>query len=223
MKINKNPETQKQWHRYFLNDIATRVKDKIGYGCFVECGVKQGTSSVIMAQTLNCPGILFDTWSGFPGFSKEDTPTSGAVKRIKKRCNRPSTKKDCIKNLKENGVFKLCKMVQGDILETVPSFNKNDLFICLMHIDTDIYEPAKVSLDNFWESVIDGGAIYVHDYKDKKWAGIQKAVDEFVEKKLRRGERISLYEYPTERLKSCLIVKDNNLNILKGICIHEDI
>jgi hypothetical protein len=213
--IKDNPETPKQWHRYYLNDAAKKVKENTRGGYFVECGVKQGTSSVIMSKALGRPGILFDTWSGFPGFSKEDIPTSGSKKRVKKRCNRPSTKKDCIKNLKDHGVFSSCQMIQGDILKTVPNFNKNELSICMMHIDTDIYEPAKISLESFWNCMIDGGVIYLHDYKDKKWPGIQKAVDEFVKKILDIGEEASLYEYPSDRLKSCLIVKSDNLEILR--------
>tara|TARA_Y100000310_G_scaffold329515_1_gene399531 strand:+ start:2045 stop:2701 length:657 start_codon:yes stop_codon:yes gene_type:complete len=213
--IKDNPETSKQWHRYYLNDAAKRIKENTNDGCFIECGVKQGTSSVIMAKTLSRPGILFDTWSGFPGFSKEDTPTKSTAKRVKKRCNRSSTKKDCIKNLKEHGIFELCKMVQGDILKTVPDFDKNGLSICMMHIDTDIYEPAKVSLNNFWDNIIDGGVVFVHDYRDKKWPGIQRAVDDFVNKILKSGGSIKLHEYPADRLKSCLLVKSDNLDISK--------
>lgn len=208
-------KTTKQWHRHYLREISIAVKNNNIRGSFIECGVKQGTSSVIMAKALERNGILFDTWAGFPGFSSQDITNKSSLKRTKKRCNRPSTKEDCVKNLRENGVFDLCKMVQGDILKTVPVFNKKNISICMMHVDTDIYEPAKVSLDYFWDIVSDGGVVFVHDYKDKKWVGIQKAVDEFVKKVLGRGEKISLHEYPAERLKSCLIVKDDNLNILK--------
>tara|TARA_Y100000034_G_scaffold133596_1_gene199547 strand:+ start:744 stop:1418 length:675 start_codon:yes stop_codon:yes gene_type:complete len=212
--IKDNPETPKQWHRYYLNDAAKKVKENTRGGYFVECGVKQGTSSVIMSKALGRPGILFDTWSGFPGFSKEDIPTSGSKKRVKKRCNRPSTKKDCIKNLKDHGVFSSCQMIQGDILKTVPDFNKDGLSICMIHIDTDIYEPAKISLESFWDYIIDGGAVYLHDYKDKKWVGIQKAVDDFVKDKIKNNEKLFFYEYPSSRLNSCLIIKGKNIDTL---------
>ena len=209
------PKTPKQWHRYYLKDIADRVSEKLSGGSFIECGVKQGTSSVIMAKSLKSSGILFDTWRGFPGFSKHDTPTPSLRKRVKKRCNRPSTKEDCIKSLKKNGVFNLCTMIQGDILKTVPAFDKKNLSVSMIHIDTDIHEPARVSLNNFWDNIIDGGVVFVHDYKDKKWPGIQSAVDDFVNRILKSGGSIKLHEYPADRLKSCLLVKSDNLDILQ--------
>jgi len=51
----------------------------------------------------------------------------------------------------------------------------------MMHIDTDLYDPALVAIKEFYSYVVNNGIILFHDYKDKKWPGITKVVDDFVE------------------------------------------
>jgi len=203
--------TPKQWHRFYIEQVSKFIKDTSIDGCFIECGVKQGTSSVIMAKTTGKNGILFDTWSGFPGWTKEDAPTKGNRKRVEKRTNRPSTKDECIENLTKNGVISQCVMVQGDILNTVPSFDKESLKIALMHIDTDIYMPAKISLDNFWQYMAHGGVIVIHDYADAKWPGIKQAIDEF---RINNPDA-ELLVFERDKLHACILVKGNS-DSLKG-------
>jgi len=51
----------------------------------------------------------------------------------------------------------------------------------MMHIDTDLYDPALVSVNSFYSCVARNGIILFHDYRDKKWPGITKVVNEFIE------------------------------------------
>jgi len=213
--------TPKQWHRYIIDHASKIVAQTVLYGCFVECGVKQGTSSAIMAKNLDRNGYLFDTWHGPPSFSKVDAPTEGKAKRIKKRMNTKSVKKDCIKNLKGNKIRDKCTLIEGDICKTVPDFVETiEDNICMMHIDTDVSEPIKTTLECFWPYIAQGGVVLIHDYGDKRWRGVKIVVDEFVAQ-CQILENCNFYVFNPENLFAVAIVKGSNeplFSFLKGAC-----
>jgi hypothetical protein len=171
--------TPKQKHRWLVGATAEYLKYLDG--CFVECGVKQGTSSRIMAEILQREGYLFDTWTGFPHYSEYDLPSPKRKSRLDRRVSsKKSVYKDCKRHLKKFGVFGLCTMIKGDICKTVPDFIKDKtLTVDMMHIDTDLHDPAQVSIDNFAPFISNTGVILVHDYGDSKWPGIKKVVESF--------------------------------------------
>ena len=106
-------------------------------------------------------------------------------------------------------------MVKGDILKTVPFFvsHLTDFSIAMMHIDTDLYEPAKISLESFWPHVKEGGVVYFHDYGDKKWRGIKKVVDH----KVMFGEDLYSHVFDKNKLFSACIVKGSPNGVGKNI------
>jgi len=203
--------TEKQWHRSLIGHISNIIADNTTPQdiSFIECGVKQGSSSVIMAKNLRCPGYLFDTWTGIPNFSKIDAPTEGKARRIKKRMHTKSTKKDCINNLKDNNVDHLCTLVEGDACVTIP-YVKLENPISMMHLDTDVSAPIKFALNYFWQDVINAGVIVIHDYADKRWRGVKAVVDEFVEA---HEDINNLYVCDPEKLRAAVIVKGSNTDI----------
>mgnify|MGYP004008114449 FL=1 len=86
--------TPKQKHRWLVGATAEYLKYLDG--CFVECGVKQGTSSRIMAEILQREGYLFDTWTGFPHCSEYDLPSPKRKSRLDRRVSsKKSVYKDC--------------------------------------------------------------------------------------------------------------------------------
>jgi hypothetical protein len=203
--------TKKQWHRYFVEEIAKIISDTTDNNdVFVECGVKQGSSSVRMGKNLNIDGHLFDTWHGFPNFSDLDVHHDKDRRQMENRIkNSSDTFDDCVNALKKHGLFDSCNMVRGDILKTVPSFvsNLTDFSIAMMHIDTDLYDPAKISLESFWGYVKEGGVVYFHDYGDKKWRGIKKVVDDLIE---RDSANLFFHVFDDQKLFSACIVKGTN-------------
>jgi hypothetical protein len=203
--------TKKQWHRYFIEEISNIISKHVDKDndVFVECGVKQGSSSVRMGQRLGINGYLFDTWSGFPNFSDLDVYHDKDRRQMENRIKKSSdTYNDCLTALKKKGVFNLCTLVRGDILETIPDFM--DCWtvrpIAMMHIDTDLYEPAKISLESFWPHVKESGVVYFHDYGDKKWRGIKKVVDDLVS----IDNDLYFHQFDNNKLFSACIVKGKN-------------
>ena len=45
-----------------------------------------------------------------------------------------------------------------------------------MHIDVDLYQPTKDSLEYFWARLVSGGRMVCDDYN---WPGAKRAVDSF--------------------------------------------
>ncbi len=198
----------KENHQHYLRKMAEHILNNSIDGCFIECGVQKGHSVIVLAQTLNREGYLFDTWHGFPTFSGKDAETHDQVKRMKKlrRKQSKNTYKECIYNLKKAGVLKRCQMIKGDICNTVPEFIKNNkLSISIMHIDTDVYEPAKVSLESFWEFISPGGLVFFHDYGEHRWPGVTKIVDEFAEE-----NNLKINVCKVEYSRSAVLEKDTD-------------
>ena len=92
------------------------------------------------------------------------------------------TKEELLKSFEHKGIGNI-ELVQGDIRETVPSYVKEhpELRIALLHIDTDVYEPAKVGLEELYDRVVKGGLIVFDDYATVEGETI--AIEEFFKDK----------------------------------------
>jgi hypothetical protein len=89
------------------------------------------------------------------------------------------------------------ELVQGNILQTVPDYvtAHPELKIALLHIDTDVYEPASVILNNLYDRVVSGGLIVFDDYATVP--GETQAVDEFFADKDVVIEKLPISHIPT--------------------------
>jgi hypothetical protein len=74
-----------------------------------------------------------------------------------------------------------CRLVEGDILETLPKFLEENpgLKISLLHLDVDLYKPTRFALELLYPHVVKGGIICFDEYGRIPWQGETKAVDEF--------------------------------------------
>ncbi|MFA6088637.1 MAG: class I SAM-dependent methyltransferase [Candidatus Woesearchaeota archaeon] len=176
--------TSKQKHRFYLQSFSKEIYDKCvvnkhDSGIFIECGVKYGSSAIIIAKELNLPGYLFDTWNKFDGITSIDG-NDKRIKRIKKR-KLKYIYLLCKKAIKENNLENLCTMIKGDVRKTLPLCLKDmTKSIMFAHLDMDLYSPTKMALELIWPKLHENGLVFVHDYNDKKWKGITKSVDDFV-------------------------------------------
>lgn len=183
----------KKEHRYRLLEAASKIK---GNGCFVECGVKNGSTAWRVVQVLRRPAFLFDTWARFEGFTSKD----GSRNRKRRLYKRDGSKREkiCRAALRKHGVDDLCTMVKGDVRKTLPKFLSNQPEVCFAHLDLDLYEPTKICLNSLWEFMT--GPIFIHDYDSSTWKGITECVNDFV---AARNIRISVYP----KADSCIIHK----------------
>lgn len=157
-------------------------------GDIVECGIFKGNSLfrlLAFRDLLESPYsrkvVGFDIFGSFPQTEYEDDKrylqhfidTAGEnsieLSEIEKICNYKKS---------ESVTF-----VKGDINVTVPEYMKQNPHtkIALLHIDTDVYEPALTILNHFYDSVVKGGIIMFDDYGT--FPGETKAVDDFFKDK----------------------------------------
>ena len=79
----------------------------------------------------------------------------------------------------KRGIGEGIELVKGNILETIPNYleKRPSLKISLLNLDTDVYEPAVITLEKLYPRVCKGGVIIIDNYA--KVPGETKAVDEY--------------------------------------------
>ena len=94
------------------------------------------------------------------------------------------------------------EFVKGNINKTIPKYCKDNehLKIALLHIDTDIYEPAVTILENMYDKVVKDGVIMFDDYGT--FPGETKAVDEFFS-----GKGLVVQKLPILHIPSFVVKK----------------
>ncbi|NQY80248.1 MAG: class I SAM-dependent methyltransferase [Candidatus Caenarcaniphilales bacterium] len=158
-------------------------------GDVIEFGVFKGNSLIRllafreMLESQNSRKVIgFDTFATFPQPPKENAFSDQAfVNFFSEHSGLPYNENE-LKSILDQKNFLNYELVGGDIMNTLPSFlNSNPaLKLSLVHIDVDIYEPAKFILDHICEHLVNGALIIFDDYNIIH--GETSAVDEFLEK-----------------------------------------
>lgn len=153
-------------------------------GEVVECGVFRGGTLIQFAsfrellETESSRKIIgFDVFDCFPE-AKNEADKKFRDGWVKQTNNEFLTQEELYKSLQHKKIENI-ELVKGDILETVQKYvdEHSELKIALLHIDTDIYEPAKEALRVFYNRVVKGGVVAFDDYGTV--GGETLAVDEF--------------------------------------------
>jgi Macrocin-O-methyltransferase (TylF) len=140
-------------------------------GDMAELGVYRGNSAAVLAfyaRKYSRRVWLFDT---FRGFDERDIVGDERSKGIEFS----ETSLDYVRDVvgRTNTRF-----VEGRFPQSIPSDAYAERY-CLVHIDCDLYEPAKAGLEFFYPRLSPGGLLILHDYANPSWTGIKRAVDEF--------------------------------------------
>lgn len=160
-------------------------------GCFVECGVWRGGSSMAAALALTQMRdtkrdlYLFDTFHGMTPASEHDTDIDGhsATARLEQDSQRTSAVwavagiDEVKKNIASTSYpSEQVHYIQGPVELTIPA-NTPAQPIALLRLDTDWYQSTKHELFHLYSRIVRGGILIVDDYGH--WQGSRKAVDEF--------------------------------------------
>ncbi len=141
-------------------------------GALAEVGVYQGDFARVMNAALPDRTLyLFDTFHGFdPGQEDFDRVTHGLTYR-----------RDFSNTTVE---FVLARMPYRDRcvvragLFPASAEGVDDVF-CLVSLDADLYEPIYEGLRFFYPRLATGGYIFVHDYNNSNFPGVNQAVRQF--------------------------------------------
>jgi hypothetical protein len=174
----------------------------------VECGVFKGVSLTRFATFRDLLGnpfgrkiIGFEIFGRFP-----DTEFADDVAPRQRFIDTAGEESISVEQLQQvlahKRVERNVELVAGDITKTVPEYlaRHPELKISLLNLDTDIYEPAKVILEQLWPRIVPGGVLVLDDYAT--FPGETRAVDEFF-----AGRKLEIRKFPYA-MTPCYVVKD---------------
>ena len=156
-------------------------------GHIVECGVYKGASFLRLAtfrEILESPHsrkiIGFDAFGRFPE-AMADQNDRDFIGQFSAEGGDGISRSSFIEVLSHKG-FENFELIEGDICSTVPEYvvDHPELKIALLHIDVDVYQPARVILDQLFDRVVRHGLVVLDDYGVV--AGETLAVDEFLQR-----------------------------------------
>ncbi|MEX2597046.1 MAG: TylF/MycF/NovP-related O-methyltransferase [Salibacteraceae bacterium] len=159
-------------------------------GEIVECGVFKGNSLFrwikfrdLFENAMSRKIIAFDMFGEFPetDYEPDKRKRNEFIKETRGGVGISINEIEQI--LKSQQLYQNIQLVKGNLLETLHMYlQKNDeLKISLLHIDVDIYEATKVSLELLFPHVVKGGVVILDDYG--AFPGANKAIDAYFEGK----------------------------------------
>lgn len=167
-------------------------------GDIIELGVFKGNSLIQFAsfrellENENSRKIIgFDAFGVFPEIDRVESDKEFVSRWNKDFKDEFLTKEEIYASLEYKNI-KNVELISGNILETLEEYllKNPHTKIALLHIDTDVYEPAKFALDLLFDRIVKGGVIILDDYGTVQ--GETLAVDEFFEK---RDYQINKYSF----------------------------
>jgi hypothetical protein len=141
-------------------------------GDIAEIGVYQGHTASLLAaaaRRLHKNVFLFDTFEGFDRRDFVGVDANG-------QRHFSDTSLEAVRSLVGEDRVTYVKGYFPATAAAIP----DDAAFCLVHIDCDLYKPARSALEFFYERLCPGGFMLVHDYYSLCWPGIERAVDEFL-------------------------------------------
>jgi O-methyltransferase len=162
---------------HFLEEIAERI-ERLGIpGDIVECGVYQGGSAAVLGAAMAKHESdrrlrLFDSFQGFPEASDRDGEYSRRMVGVG-----ASDPRIVNSVLRRAGVpMDKVEIVVGLFEDTFPT--AEDRPTALLHVDSDLYEPVRLTFEKFYSQIPPGGFVVINDYGTFK--GSKEATDEFL-------------------------------------------
>lgn len=163
----------------YFKDMVDRVQNVPGD--IVECGVSIGHGALLFTLLSDYIGVPrtyygFDSFEGFPAPIAIDGITP--IKGKGFWANPPDTVFKVLRDgrLSEDVIRERIRLTKGWFDQTLPQYAGR---IALLHLDCDLYESYRFSLETLYDKVQSGGVIMFDEYGDARWPGASKAIDEF--------------------------------------------
>jgi O-methyltransferase len=172
---------QKMGHQTMIDDSGCyllwhliRETANLENGAILEVGTFKGGSGSLISKSARQHGInnkiyLCDTFSGTVKAGEKDNYFKDG------ELSQPSI--DLVRNLLSDFKLNDVEVIKGIFPEESCDKVKDDKFrFC--HIDVDIYQSAKDTLDWVWPKMVQGGIVLFDDYNCHNCAGITSLVNE---------------------------------------------
>lgn len=167
--MNNPIDTALYGRLYILRQIA-KQQSRLS-GNFAECGTYAGMSIFFVSDLCKERFIGIDS---FEGVSEPGVFDSDYFKTLKLAMPMEIAQK-IVNHLDRDGFS--VELYKGWIPEVFK--NIDVLSYSYVHIDTDLYQPTKDSIENFWPLLVNGGVLICDDYGSHKTPGARKAMIDF--------------------------------------------
>lgn len=164
---------------FWIKDFAEwRYEQKLD-GCVAECGVFRGDSAKYINKFFPDRKLyLFDTFEGF-----KEKEIEYEIKLNNRSYNESIfTSKELFANTNIELLMRKMEypsnieIRKGFFPETAENVIASFVFV---NLDMDLYLPMLAGLNFFWDKVVMGGCILLHDFFHPSLPGVRKAVDDF--------------------------------------------
>jgi O-methyltransferase len=150
-------------------------------GRVAECGCAAGLSSYLLCSRLRqhdreFDGSAYEIYDSFEGLSEpqaEDALEPGAEELVAQSRHAGKFAVPLEQVQRALVAFPRIRYGRGWIPSAFPEDEGRYRFV---HVDVDLYQPTRASLEYFWPRLVPGGIIVCDDYN---WGGAKRAVNEF--------------------------------------------
>lgn len=169
---------QRKDRKYVAWSLAKSVKHLIGDS--VECGVLYGATSYLICEAFkdsqSYKHHIFDSFEGLSEPEEFDKPKEQRTFEWKK--HDLSVGEDVVR--KNLSAYNFVNYYKG----WIPTrFNEvKDLKFKFVHVDVDLYQPTKDSLDFFYDRLVPGGVLLCDDYGFESCEGAYRSFNELAER-----------------------------------------
>jgi len=164
---------------YVLLEFARQVRNIDGD--VAECGVRYGKSSLFILSGLGAQSSkemnIFDSFGGLsePG-EKDANPGSKTVWES----GELAVPEEVVRHNLHKFADRI-KLYKGWIPERFAEVS--DRHFAFVHVDVDLYQPTRDSIEFFYERLTPGGVLICDDYGSGYCPGAKQAMDEFFDDK----------------------------------------
>jgi hypothetical protein len=155
---------------------AQRINERQVPGAIAELGVYQGEQAALLNRLF--PGRRLRLFDTFEGFAEKDLKAeqtarfSGAVVG-----DFQDTSVDLVLSRMADPASVIIH--KGFFPDSAEGVEDQFAFVSL---DVDLYDPTAAGLEWFYPRLSKGGCIFVHDYNNRRYMGVRRAVEEFIAK-----------------------------------------
>lgn len=174
------PYTMVDMYRcYELWELAEKAFRQNPNSSMLEVGAWRGGTAAIIAKKLSLLNAktnfyIADTFEGVVKTTKKDFFYTGGEHK--------DTSEKQVKELVEN-IYTECKLINGIFPEQTHSYIYEMEKFSFCHIDVDVYQSAKDTVDWVWQKMVIGGIIVFDDYGFHYCNGITTYVNELKQRK----------------------------------------
>lgn len=125
----------------------------------------------------------FESFEGYKDFKPEDGDSQPWVSRLIGKMKPMEAYMEKMVKLHNNDNFlrgvERCKVIKGDICQTVEEFAANCLGtrFSMLYFDVNLYEPTLAGLRHLYPLVVPGGVVAFNAYGSPPWEGEARAIE----------------------------------------------